>query len=141
MPPAAGAAVVVLHFDLQQLPKVQHLQNKAVRSASLEKVAELLPQVTLARVTVDAVDGDENVGIRAGSFHVRGDDDDFVLDGDQVANFAREALDGFRALKCLELVLFGSQGHLCITVEEIPKQEGNIDILKNIKSDECRRGM
>lgn len=113
----------MLHFDSQQLPKVQHLQDKAVRPPSLKKVAELLPQMTLARVAVDAVDGDVNVGVCAGPFHVPGDDDDFILDGDQVADFAREALDGLEALKCLELVLFGCQGDLCIAVEEIPERE------------------
>lgn len=97
----------MLHFDPQQLPEVQHLHNEAVCSPSLKEVAELLPQMTLARVTVDAVDGDENVGVRAGPFYIPGDDDDFVLDRDQVADFAREALDGLEALECQELVLFG----------------------------------
>lgn len=80
--------------------------------------------MTLARVTVDAIDADENVGVCASSFHVPGDDYDFILDGDQLADFAREALDGLEALKCQELVLFGCQGDLCITAEEIPEQKG-----------------
>lgn len=128
VPPTVGAAVVVLHFDPQQLPEVQHLHNKTVCSASLKQVAELLPQMTLARVTVDAVDGDENIGVRSGPFYIPGDDDDFVLDRDQVADFAREALDGLEALECQELVLFGCQGDLCIAVEEIPKQEGRFGV-------------
>lgn len=107
IPAAVGAVVVVLHFDPQQLPEVQHLHHKAVRAASLEQVAELLPQRPLARVAVDAKDGDENVGVRASSFHVPGDDDDFVLDGDELADFAGEALDRLETLKGHELVFFG----------------------------------
>lgn len=118
----------MLHFDPQQLPEVQHLQNKAVCSPSLEQVAELLPQMTLARVAVDAVDGDEDVGVRAGPFHIPGDDDDFILDGDQVADLASEALDGLEALKCQELVLFGCQWDSCIAVEEIPEREGRVGV-------------
>lgn len=70
----------MLHFNPQQLPKVQHLQNKAICSPSLEKVAELVLQMTLAWVTVDAIDGHENIGVCACTFHIPGDDDDFVLD-------------------------------------------------------------
>lgn len=120
-PAVVEAAAVVLHFDPQQLPEVQHLQDEAVRLAPLEQVAELLPQLTPARVAVDAVDGDEHVGVGAGAFHVPGDDDDLVLDGDQFAHFAGEALDRFVALKGQELVLFGCQRDLGITVKEIPK--------------------
>jgi len=130
VPPAVGAAAVVLHLDPQQLPEVQHLQNEAIRSPSLKKVAELLPQVALARVAVGAEDADGNVGVRAGSFHVPRDDDDFVLDGDQAADFAREALDGLEALECLEFVLFGRQRDLSITVEEIPKPK--VTVLKSL---------
>lgn len=122
------AAAVVLHSDPQQLPEVQHLQNKAIGSPSLEEVAEALAQMALARVPVHAVDGDENVGIRAAVLHVPGDDDDFVLDGDQFADFAREALDGLEALECEEFVLFGCQGDLCIAVEEIPKQKARLQV-------------
>lgn len=124
VPPAACAAVVVLHLDPQELPKVQHLQDKAVRLAPFKEVAELLAQVTLARVTVDAVDGEENVGICAGRFDVPSDDDDFILDRNQATDFAGETLNGLVALKCQELVLFGCQGDFCITVEEIPEQGG-----------------
>lgn len=119
-PPVVEAAAVVLHFDPQQLPKVQHLQDEAVRLAPLEQVAELLPQLTPARVAVDAVDGDEHIGVSAGTFDVPGDDDDLVLDGDQFAHFAGEALDRFVALEGQELVLFGCQGDLGIAVKEIP---------------------
>ena len=113
----------MLHFDSQQFPEVQHLQNEAVCLASLKKVAELLPQLTLAWVTIDSIDGDENICVSASPFDVTSDDDDFILDRDQIADFARKALDGFVALKCQELVLFGCQGDFCITVEEISKQE------------------
>lgn len=75
--------------------------------ASLEKVAEFLPQLTLARVSVDAVDGEEDVGVSARTLHVPGDHDDFILYRNQVADFAGEALDGLEALKRQELVLFG----------------------------------
>ena len=77
---------------------------------------------------VDAVDGDEDVGVRAGIFHIPGDDDDFILDGNQFADFAREALDGFITLISQELVLFGRQGDLCVTLEEISKQKGKFKV-------------
>lgn len=124
IPPAVIAAVVVLHFDPQQLAEVQRLQDEALGAPSLEKVAEPLPQMPLARVTVDAVDGEEHVGVSAGPFHIPSDDDDFVLDGDQVAHFAREALNGLEALKRQELVLFGRQWDLCIAVEIKPQGGG-----------------
>lgn len=113
----------MFHFHPQQLPEVQHFQNKAVRLLSLKKVAKLFLQMPFARVTVDAINADENVGVRARSFHVPGDDNEFVLHRDQVSDFARKALDGFKALKCQEFVFFGCQGDLCITVEEIPKKK------------------
>lgn len=109
----------MLHFNPQQLSEVQHFQDEAVCATSLEKVAELLPQMTPAWVTVDTVDGEENVGVSATPFHIPGDDDDLILDRDQVADFACKALDGFEALECQELVLFGRQWDLCIAVEEI----------------------
>ena len=119
--PAGGRArVVVLHSDPEQLAHVQHLQNEAVRVAALEKVPELLPKLPLARVPVDAVYGDEDVGVGAGLLHVPGHDDDFVPDGHQVAHLARKALDGLVGLKRLELVLLSRQGNPRITVEEIP---------------------
>lgn len=124
VPPAACPAVVMLHFDPQELPEVQHLQDKAVCLPPFKKVAELLPKMTLARVTIDAVDGEENVGVCASIFDVPCDDDDFVLDRNQATDFACETLNGFVALKCQELVLFGCQGDFRITVEEIPKQKG-----------------
>lgn len=110
----------MLHLDPQQLPEVQHLHHEAVGAPPLEQVAELLPQLTLARVAVDAEDGDEDVGVRAGSFDVPGDDDDFVLDRDEFTDFAGEAFDGLEALKGHELVFFGCQWDFSITVEEIP---------------------
>lgn len=110
----------MLHFDPQQLPEVQHLQNEALCAPSLKKVAELLPQMTRPRVTIDAIDGDEDVGVCASTFYIPRDDDDFVLDRDQVADSARKALNGLKALKCQEFVLFGCQWDLCITVKEIP---------------------
>lgn len=112
----------MLHLDPEQLPEVQHLHHEAVRPPALEQVTELLPHLAPARVSVDAVDGHENVGVRAGSFHVTRDDDDLVLDRDQVANFACEALDGLEALERLELVLLSCQGELCVAVEEISEQ-------------------
>lgn len=118
----------MLHFDPQQLPEVQHLQNEAVRTAFLKEVAELLPQMTLARVPVDTVDGDKNVGVCAGPFYIPSNDDDFVLDRGQIADFARKALNGLKAFKCQELVLFGCDWDLCITVEEIPEQEGKFGV-------------
>lgn len=120
IPAAVGAVVVVLHLDPQQLPEVQHLHDKAVRAPLLEQVAELLPQLALARVPVDAEDGDENVGVCARPFDVPGDHDDFVLDRDEFADFACEALDGLETLKGHELVFFGCQWNFSITVEEIP---------------------
>lgn len=111
----------MLHLDPHQLPKVEHLHNELVRLPSLEEVAELLLQVTLARVPINSEDSDEHICVRSGPFDVPGDDDDFVLDRDQFANFARKALNGFITLKCLELVLFGWQRDLCITVKEKPK--------------------
>lgn len=110
----------MLHFDSQQLPEVQHLQNEALCAPSLKKVAKRLPQMTLPRITVDAIHGDEDVGICAGILYIPSDDDNFVLHRDQVADSARKALDGLEALKCEEFVLFGCQWDLCITVEEIP---------------------
>lgn len=124
MPPAVGAAVVVLHLDPLQLPEVQHLQDEAVRAASLKKVAELLPQLTPARVSVGAVDGEEDVGVGARTLHIPGDHDDFVLDRHQVADFAGEALDGLEAFERQELLLFSCQRDLCVAVEEIPEEEG-----------------
>lgn len=123
VPPAVAAAVVVLHLDPQQLPEVQHLQDEAVRAASLEKVAQLLPQLPLARVAVGAVDGEEDVGVGARTLRVPGDHDDFVLDRHQVADFAGEALDGLEALERQELVPFGCQRDLCVAVEEIPEEQ------------------
>lgn len=61
----------------------------------------------LARVTVYPIDSDENVGICAGCFDVPCDDDNFVPDRNQVANFACKALNRLVALKSLELVFFG----------------------------------
>lgn len=120
IPATVGAVVVVLHFDPQQFPKVQHLHDKAVRAPSLEQVAELLPQLTLARVPVDTEDGDENVGVCASPFNVPGDDDDFVLDRDEFTDFTCKALDRLETLKGHELVSFGCQWNFNITVEEIP---------------------
>lgn len=120
IPATVGAVVVVLHFDPQQFPKVQHLHDKAVRAPLLEQVAELLPQLTLARVPVDTEDGDENVGVCASPFNVPGDDDDFILDRDEFTDFACEALDRLETLKSHELVFFGCQWNFSITVEEIP---------------------
>lgn len=97
----------MLHLDPQELPEVQHLQNKAVRSASLEKVAELLPQWTPSWIPVDAIDGNEDVGVGACTLHVPCDHYDFVLDRHQVTDFAGKALDGLEALERQELVLFG----------------------------------
>lgn len=107
VPPAVGAAVVVLHLDPQELSEVQHLQNEAVCSASLEKVAELLSQCTLPRIPVDPIDGNKDVGVGACTLHVPRDHDDFVLDRHEAANFAGEALDGLKALEREKLVFFG----------------------------------
>lgn len=112
--------VVVLYFDPQQFPEVQHLHDKAVRAPSFEQVAEFLPQLMLARVPVDAKDGDENVGVCASSFNVPSDDDDFVFDRDEFTDFACEALDRLGTLECQKLVFFGRQWNFSITVEEIP---------------------
>ena len=112
----------MLHGDPEQLAHVQHLQDEAVRVAALEKVPELLPELPLARVSVDAVYGDEDVGVGAGLLHVPGHDDDLVPDGNQVAHLAREAFDGLVGLKGLELVLLGCQGNLGVAVEEVPVQ-------------------
>lgn len=120
VPAAVGAAAVVLHFDPQQFPEVQRLHDEAVGAPPLEQVAELLPQRTLARVPVDAEDGDENAGVCAGPFDVPGDDDDFVPDRDEFADFAGEALDGLTTLKGHELVSLGRQWNFSITTEEIP---------------------
>lgn len=120
VPAAAGAAVVVLHLDPQQFAEVQHLHEEAVRAPPLEQVAELLPQLTPARVAVGAEDGDENVGVRASSFDVPGEDDDFVLDRDEFTDFAGEAFDRLETLEGHELVFFGCQRNFSVTVEEIP---------------------
>jgi len=123
VPAAARARVVVLHGDPQQLAHVQHLQHEAVRVAALKQVAEVLPELPLARVAVHTVDGDEDVGVGARLLHVAGDHDDLVLDGHQVAHFAGEALDGLVGLEGLELVLLRGQGNPCVAVEKIPMQK------------------
>lgn len=120
VPATVGAVVVVLHFDPQQFSKVQHLHDKAVRAPLLEQVAELLPQLPLARVPVHTKDGDENVGVCASPFNVPGDDDDIILDWNEFTDFACEALDRLETLKGHELVFFGCQWNLSVTVEEIP---------------------
>ncbi len=109
IPSGRSAVVVVLHSDPQELTQIQHLQQKAVCPSSLKQVPVLPLQRSLPRVSVDAVERDEDVGVGGGVLHVSGDDDDLVFDGNQTAHFAGEALHGFAALKRHELVSLGRQ--------------------------------
>lgn len=120
VPACFGASVVMLHPHPQELPQVQHLQHEAVGVASLKQVAELLLQGAFARVPVDPVDGDEDVGVGASAFHVTGDNDDLVLHRHQAPHLTGEALHGLGAFKGLEVILFGREGDLCITVKCVP---------------------
>ncbi len=109
IPSWRSAFIIVLHSDPQEFAQIQHLQQKAVRPSSLKQVPVLPLQRSLPRVSVDAVERDEDVGVGGGVLHVSGDDDDLVFDGDQTAHFAGEALHGFDALKRHELVFLGRQ--------------------------------
>lgn len=122
-PARVHARVVVLHPDLLQLPHVQHFQQESVRPPAFEEVAKLLPQLAAARVPVGAVDGDENVGVRAGPLLVPRDDDDLVLDGHQTPGLAGEALDGLCALKRQELVSLVGQRDAGVAAEDVPEVE------------------
>lgn len=119
-PARVHARVVMLHPDLLHLSHVQHFQQESVRLPAFEKVAKLLPQLAAARVPVGAVDGDENVGVRARPLLVARDDDDLVLDGHQTSGLASKALDGLCTLKCQELVSLGGQRDPGVAAEDVP---------------------
>lgn len=119
-PARVHARVVVLHPDLLQLSHVQHFQQESVRPPAFKEVAKLLAQLAAARVPVGAVDGDENVGVRARPLLVSRDDDDLVLDGHQTSGLAGEALDGLCALKRQELVSLRGQRDAGIAAEDVP---------------------
>lgn len=119
-PARVHARVVVLHSDLLQLPHVQHFQQESVCPPAFEEVAKLLPQLAAARVPVGAVDGDENVGVRARPLLLARNDDDLVLDGHQTSGLAGEALDGLCALKRQELVSLRGQRDPGVAAEDVP---------------------
>lgn len=110
----------MLHADLLQLPHVQHFQHESVRPPAFEEVAKLLTQLAAARVPVGAVDGHENIGVRARPLLVARDDDDLVLDGHQASGLAGEALDGLCALKSEEPVSLRGQRDPGVAAEDVP---------------------
>lgn len=122
-PAGRRAGVVVLHSDPQEFPQIQHLQQESVRLSAFKQVPELLLERSLPWVSVDAVERDEDVGVGGGFLHVSGDDDYFVFDGNQTADFAGETLHGFGALERHELVFLGRQRNPCVTREVEPAEE------------------
>lgn len=117
VPSGRSAFIVVLHFDPQEFAQIQHLQQEAVCPSSLEQVPVLPLQRSFPRVSVDAVERDEDVGVGGGLLHVSGDDDDLVFDGNQTAHFAGEALHGFGAFKHHELVFLDRQRNPSVACE------------------------
>lgn len=93
-PAGTQTTVVVFYAHLQQLPHIQHLQQEAVCLLALKKIAELLPQLPAARITISTVDGEKDVGVGTRRLLVASDDNDLVLDGHQAAGLAGEALHG-----------------------------------------------
>ena len=126
-PARTQACVVVLHLHPEQLTHVQHLQDKAVRLLALKQVSKLLPELPAARVTVGAVERDEDVGVGAGALLVRRDDDDLVLDRHQAAGLAGEALHRARALEGHELVPLGREWDLSVARKNVPEWMGGED--------------
>lgn len=128
-PAGRRARVVVLHSDPQEFPQIQHLQQESVRLSAFKQVPELLLERSLPWVSVDAVERDEDVGVGGGFLHVSGDDDYFVFDGNQTADFAGETLHGFGALERHELVFLGCQRNPCVTREvESAEEERRITL-------------
>lgn len=117
VPAGVRTRVVMLDTHPQQFPKVQHLQYEPICATAFKKVTELLLEGALARVSIDTVDGDKDVGVCSTSLDVARDDDDLILDGHQAAHLAGKALHALGALKRHEGILFGSKGDLSVTVK------------------------
>lgn len=113
----------MLHPDFLQLSHVQHLQQETVRLLTLEEVAELLPQLPTARISIGAVDGDENVGVRPRSLLVACDHDDLVFDGHQAPSLTGKALQGLCALEGQEIVPLRRERDEGFAGEEVPGGE------------------
>lgn len=132
-PAGTQATVVVFHTNLQQLPHIQHLQQEAVRLLALKKVAELLPQLPAARVTIGTINGEKDVGVSTCPLLVASDDDDLVLHRHQAAGLAGEALHGLCALEGQEFVPLWRKGDLCIANEDVPASGNSTEVRAEIR--------
>lgn len=131
-PAGTQATVVVFYTHLQQLPHIQHLQQEAVCLLALEKVAELLPQLPTARVTIGTINGEKDVGVSTRPLLIAGDNDDLVLDGHQAAGLAGEALHGLCTLEGQEFVPLWRKGDLGIANEDVPADRNSTEVRAEI---------
>lgn len=111
----------MLHLNFLQLPHVQHFQQETVCVPSFKKVPKFLTQLPAARISIGAVDRDENIGICACSFLIARNDDDLVLDGHQASSFAGEALNGLCALEGQEIVPLWREWDSGIANKDVPE--------------------
>lgn len=119
-PAGTETRVIMLYPNFLQLSHVQHFHQETVRLLTFKKVAKLLPQLPAARISIGAIDGDENVGICPCSLLIACDDDDLILDGHQASSFTGEALDGLCALKGQEIIPFWRERDEGIAAEDVP---------------------
>lgn len=112
----------MLHAEFLHLSHVQHFQQEAIRLLPFEEVAKLLPQLPAARISVGAVDGDENIGVGSCSLLVTCDDDDLVLNGDQASSFAGEALKCLGALEGHWVVSLSGERDESVAAEDVPER-------------------
>lgn len=119
--PARGeASVVVLDPDLLQLPHVQRFQVEPVGFASLKEVPELVLQGAAPRVPVEAVDGDEDIGVGARALLEARDHNGLVLDWHQAPGLAGKALRDLGTLEDFVVPPLVPQGDLHVAPEEVP---------------------
>lgn len=110
--------------DFLQLPHVQHFHRETVCLPTFKKVTKLLTQLPATRISIGAIESNENIGIGSCTLFITCDDDDLIFDRYQASSFACKALDGLCALNGDEIVPLRRKRNEGIAFEKVPGDNG-----------------